>query len=98
MSNKVHWTLRLKRFFRRLRFAFDDVDAATWEYESCERCGHCIRFTWWVRDEVWVRVYGSPSGCFCPNCFLAVAARNGIKVDADDIITMHPTITYIEPL
>lgn len=84
----VHWKLVTKRILRRLRFAFRWKELLNWEYESCERCGHCFKICWSARDQKWVEVYGSDDGCLCIDCFVELAEERGISVEPEDIERM----------
>jgi Na+-translocating ferredoxin:NAD+ oxidoreductase RnfC subunit len=81
----VHWKLILKRILRRIRYIFILRDLLSWEYESCERCGHCFRICWSVKDEKWIAVHGDDSGCLCIDCFIELAHAKNIEINNDDI-------------
>jgi len=75
----MHPRLAILRIFRRLRFAFAWRDVLSWEYESCERCGHCFRVCWSASDESWNAIHGDDGGCLCIDCFVELAERKGVK-------------------
>ena len=84
MENKIG---TMKRFFKRLKnrikacFRFRDM--WTWNYESCERCGSCLRIAYTIQDEIWYIVYGSDKGCLCLNCFLELASEKNVTITPD---------------
>ena len=75
--------LVLKRLLRRVAYLWRG--RLIWEYESCERCGHCYRLLWWAKDDVWLAVYGSEKGTLCIDCFAELAEKKGIHLTAEDI-------------
>ena len=78
----------LRRLPRRIRHAFRVREMFEWEYESCERCGACFSLCYQVRDDLWVRVYGSDGGCLCLGCFLSRASKSGISVHREDFVIL----------
>lgn len=88
-KSKILWfILCLKRFIRRIRYAFYFREIVSWRNESCDRCGHCFRLCWSVRDEKWLEVCGSDDGCLCLDCFVELANRRGIGLVQTDIERM----------
>lgn len=81
----VHWKLVLKRIFRRICYVLCIRELLTWPYESCERCGHCFRLCWSVKDNKWIEVMGHEEGCLCIDCFIELAYKKGIFIQKSDI-------------
>ena len=91
----VHYTLILKRFLRRLKYAFNFKDIITWKYESCKKCGHCLNIMWNVKDDIWedvMSVNDTGGGSLCIDCFITKATKNGIYLENDDFDLMTPFI------
>jgi len=82
------WRLFFTRLFRAIRnipaFLWE---SATWEYESCKRCGCAFRIMWDVEDEIWEKVMGDPDapGCYCVGCFIKMAEKKGIVIHPSQI-------------
>ena len=83
--------LILLRLLRRIAYIWRG--RLVWEYESCERCGHCYRLAWWAKDGVWRAVYGSDKGTLCIDCFAEMAEKKGITLSPHDF----ERIEFFEP-
>jgi len=79
----------LKRFFRRLRFAFHFKEMYSWPYESCDRCGHLFKLLWSASDKKWEEVTGSENGCLCVSCFIEKANEKNISINSLDITRLE---------
>lgn len=75
----------IKRFFRRLRYAFQFYEMWTWRYESCRRCGKCYRLPCGIQEEIWLKVNGKSEGCLCFDCFIILAQEKNIKFGIKNI-------------
>jgi hypothetical protein len=80
----LHWKIIIKRILRRIKYVFIIKEIMSWQFESCERCGHCFKLCWSVKDEIWKMVYGSDNGCLCIDCFVELANECGIKLKNKD--------------
>jgi hypothetical protein len=85
----MFWVLIAKRILRRIKYIFIFKEIISWKYESCERCGHCFRLVWSVKDPLWKAVYGSSNGCLCFDCFVELAMRQNIELTKDDIVKLE---------
>lgn len=74
----------LRRFIRRLQFAFDFKSLWAWGYETCSKCGMDYRLVIDIKDQTWLLVNGTDSGCLCNNCFLKIAQEKNINISLDD--------------
>lgn len=83
--NVIHWSLIVKRIFRRFCYIFKIRELIIWPYESCERCGHCFHICWTAKDDKWIEVYGNENGCLCLDCFIELANAKNIDITQDDI-------------
>jgi hypothetical protein len=84
----VHWKMILFRILRRIRYVFVLNDLLIWEYESCQRCGHCFRICWSVKDEIWKKVMNvtdDGGGSLCVDCFVELACAKNIEIKDEDI-------------
>jgi hypothetical protein len=89
-DNYYRWFILIsKRFFRRLKFAFKFDEIITWQYESCQRCGHCFKLNWSARDDKWLEVLGNEDGCLCIDCFIEVAKEKNVIITQHDIERME---------
>ena len=89
-SMRVHWKIITKRILRRIKYVFDLKEPITWQYESCENCGHCFKVCWDAQDENWIEVCGSDNGCLCIDCFVEMAKRKGIKPKIEKMKLFNP--------
>ena len=80
--NKIYF---IKRFFRRLKYAFSFKEIVSWESESCYKCGCNYRLCINAKQETWNKVVGSENGCLCANCFLTLAESKGIQLCKKDL-------------
>ncbi|MDD5650300.1 MAG: hypothetical protein PHF86_07790 [Candidatus Nanoarchaeia archaeon] len=80
----VYWKLILKRLIRRVCYAFKFKELSIWQYESCERCGHCYKLYWSVKDSIWNLVQGNENGCLCIDCFVELAKEKNVRLSKDD--------------
>lgn len=81
----VNYKLIIKRIFRRIFYVFKWRELLNWEYESCERCGHCFRLYWKTKNSKWIEVYGGENGCLCIDCFIELANKKNIPLVKNDI-------------
>jgi len=75
----------LRRLRNRLRPIFRFKEIWNWEAETCDRCGSCFHLAYNLRDDVWIKINGSETGCLCFNCVVAVALLRGIALSREDI-------------
>ncbi len=74
------------RIFRSIRnIPFFIKKSFMYEYETCNKCGIGYRLLWNVKDEIWMQVFNTDSGCYCPTCFIEVAEKKGIYINDGDI-------------
>ena len=78
--------MKIKRFLRRLKYAFQFDTIFNWDYESCENCGKSFKIAYLVKHEIWYKVYGSEDGCLCLNCFLEKASKKNIIIKPEDFL------------
>ena len=80
--------LFIRRFLRRLKYAFRLHEMWQWQYESCTKCGLNYRMVIWVRTEKWLKVNEKEQGCLCPSCFFQIAQEKMIEISCKDIIDL----------
>ena len=77
-----------KRLFRSIKYFIFVylVRLSWWEYESCRRCGRMYKISFEVSDALWTEVVGyNVGGCYCPDCFVDLANKKGIRIEARDL-------------
>jgi len=75
----------LRRLYRRIRYLiFSLREIYNWDYESCDNCGIGFKVAYHLKDETWIKIYGSDDGCLCLNCLIEVAMRKKIPITKDD--------------
>jgi len=75
--------IRFYRLFRKVTDFFR-FDWWAWEFESCERCGSCYRFFYWLKDDQWRKIIGKKTGCFCLDCLVKKAEEKDISLKIED--------------
>lgn len=81
--------LIIKRIWKRFKYAFQWKELLTWEYESCDNCGHCFKVCWDAEDGIWIFVNGAENGCLCIDCFVEKAKKQGFMIDQSHINRME---------
>lgn len=85
----IHYKLVFKRIIRRIKYVFNLHEILTWSFESCEKCGHCFKLMWSIKNEKWIKVMGTDNGCLCIDCFIEIAKKKNIKITQNDFETIE---------
>ena len=73
-----------RRFFRRLKHAFDFKEMWNWKFESCMACGCCYRLPYDIKDSIWLKIVGSENGLLCLDCLIKKSVEKSIIIKKED--------------
>ena len=81
--------LGIKRLFRHLKYlpAFI-IQAFTYEFETCKKCGEAFRVRWDAKGAIWQKIMNRKDcwgGSMCLDCFVKRAEKQGIILTEDDM-------------